>query len=133
MDSRPIVFFDGVCNLCNKSVQFIIKRDKKKKFLFASLQGKHGQELLKKNDLPNDALNSFLLLEGERLYTHSTGALRVLKHLGGGWKILYGFIFLPKLLRDPIYNIIARNRYKWFGKKDQCMIPEPGLKERFLD
>jgi predicted DCC family thiol-disulfide oxidoreductase YuxK len=133
MDSRPIVFFDGVCNLCNKSVQFIIKRDKKKKFLFASLQGKHGQELLKKNDLPTDALNSFLLLEGERLYAHSTGALRVLKHLGGGWKILYGFIVLPKLLRDPIYNIIARNRYKWFGKKDQCMIPEPGLKERFLE
>lgn len=134
MDSQPIVFFDGVCNLCNKSVQFIIKRDKKKKFLFASLQGKQGQALLKKsNDLPSDALNSFLLLEGERLYTHSTGALRVLKHLGGGWKILYSFIALPKFLRDPIYNVIARNRYKWFGKKDQCMIPEPGMRERFLD
>jgi predicted DCC family thiol-disulfide oxidoreductase YuxK len=133
MNAQPIVFFDGECNLCNKSVQFIIRKDKKKRFLFASLQGKHGQELLKKNNLPPDAFNSFLLLEGKRLYTRSTSALRVLKHLGGGWKILYGFIVLPKFLRDPVYNIIARNRYKWFGKKDECMTPAPGLKERFLE
>jgi predicted DCC family thiol-disulfide oxidoreductase YuxK len=128
-----IVLFDGVCNLCNSSVQFIIKRDKKKQFRYASLQGKFGQEFLKKHNLPADYFNSFILLENEKVYSSSTGALRMLKHLGGAWSLLYGFIILPKFMRDGVYNWIARNRYKWFGKKDSCMIPTPDLKERFLD
>ena len=130
---NKIILFDGVCNLCNNSVQFIIKRDKKKQFRFASLQGKFGQEFLKKNNLPADTFNSFILLEDEKIYTRSTGALRMLKHLGGGWSLFYAFIILPKFIRDGVYNWIARNRYKWFGKKDACMIPTPELKERFLD
>lgn len=132
-DDKKLVLFDGVCNLCNKSVRFIIKKDKKKQFLFAPLQGNTGREILEKFNIPVDDLNSFVLVEGEKLYTKSTAALRVLKQLGHGWNLLYGFILFPKLIRDSIYKIIARNRYKWFGKKDACMIPTPALKARFLD
>jgi len=128
-----IVLFDGVCNLCNSSVQFIIKRDKKKQFRYASLQGNFGQEFLKTHNLPADNFNSFILLEDDKVYSRSSGALRMLKHLGGGWNLFYGFIILPKFIRDGVYNWVASNRYKWFGKKDSCMIPTPDLKERFLD
>ena len=128
-----IVLFDGVCNLCNSSVQFIIKKDKKKQFRFASLQGNFGQAFLKKHTLPADNFNSFILLEDDKIYSRSTGALRMMKHLGGVWSLSYGFIILPKFIRDSVYNWVARNRYKWFGKKDSCMLPTPDLKERFLD
>ena len=133
VEERPIVLFDGVCNLCNSAVQFIIKRDKKKQFLFASLQGKTGQELLRKFKLPIDDLNSFILVEGDNFYSRSTGALRMLKKLGSAWKLLYGFIIVPKFIRDAVYDWIANNRYKWFGKKNECMIPTLELKARFLD
>lgn len=132
VNDNKIVLFDGVCNLCNSSVQFIIKRDKKKQFRFASLQGNFGQQFLKKNKLPADNFNSFILLENETVYTRSTAALRMLKHLGGGWRLMYGFIVLPKFIRDGIYNLIARNRYKWFGKRESCMIPTADVRERFL-
>lgn len=131
--SNPVILFDGVCNLCNHIVQFIIKRDKKKQFLFASLQGKTGQDVLKKFNLSANDFNSFIILEGDKIYTRSTGALRMLKKLGGGWKLFYGFIIVPKFIRNAVYNWIARNRYKWYGKRDECMIPTPELKERFLD
>jgi predicted DCC family thiol-disulfide oxidoreductase YuxK len=130
---RPIILFDGVCNLCNSSVQFILKRDSKKKFLFASLQGKNGQEILKQSGLPANTLNSFILVEGDHIYTRSTAALRMLKGLGGGWKLLYGFIIIPKFIRDAAYNLVARNRYNWFGKKEECWVPSAELKQRFLD
>jgi predicted DCC family thiol-disulfide oxidoreductase YuxK len=132
-DDHPIILFDGVCNLCNSIVQFVIKKDKKKQFLFASLQGKTGQEVLKKFNLPVNDFNSFIILEADKIYTRSTGALRMLKKLGGGWKLFYGFIILPRFIRDAVYNWIARNRYKWYGKRDECMIPTPELKERFFD
>jgi predicted DCC family thiol-disulfide oxidoreductase YuxK len=130
---HPIVLFDGVCNLCNRSVQFIIKKDKKKQFLFASLQGKTGGGFLKKIDLPANVFNSFILIEGENIYTKSAAALRIAKQLGGGWKLLYGLMIIPRFIRDAVYNLIAKNRYKWFGKRDECMIPTPELQERFLD
>lgn len=133
MADSSIVLFDGVCNLCNSSVQFIIKRDKKKKFLFAPLQGKKGQEIFLKHSLPAGELNSFILAEGDNIYIKSTGALRMLKKLGGPWSLLYAFIIVPPFIRDGIYSWVAKNRYKWFGKKDSCMIPTPDLKERFLD
>lgn len=132
-DDNPIILFDGVCNLCNRSVQFIIKRDRKKQFRFASLQGRTGQELLEKFDLPAGDLNSFVLVENDRIYRKSTAALRVTRYLRGGWKMLYSFMIVPPFIRDTVYMIIARNRYKWFGRKEECMIPTPGLKERFLD
>jgi predicted DCC family thiol-disulfide oxidoreductase YuxK len=132
MNGNPLILFDGICNLCNKSVQFIIKRDKKKEFVFASLQGKTGQDVLQRFGLPPTDHQSFLLVENEKLYSRSSAVLKVAKHLGGGWKLLYAFIIIPTFIRDPIYNFIARNRYKWFGKKEECMIPTKELKERFL-
>jgi predicted DCC family thiol-disulfide oxidoreductase YuxK len=128
-----IVLFDGVCNLCSSSVQFILKHDKKDQFLFGSLQGSYGQELLKKYGLPQNEFNSFMLLEADELYTKSSGALRMLKHLGGGWSLLYAFIIVPKFIRDGVYNFIAHNRYRWFGKKEVCWLPRPEWKEKFLD
>ncbi|WP_430899779.1 MULTISPECIES: thiol-disulfide oxidoreductase DCC family protein [unclassified Paraflavitalea] len=130
---EKIVLFDSVCNLCNSSVQFIIKHDKKGQFLFGSLQGNYGQETLRKFNLPTNEFNSFMLLEDGKLYTKSTGALRMLKHLGGAWSLLYAFIIVPKFIRDGVYNWVAKNRYKWFGKKEACWVPTPELKARFLD
>jgi len=131
--SKKIVLFDGICNLCSSSVQFIIKHDKKNQFLFGSLQGDAGQAYLKKFKLPADQFNSFMLVENEKLYTKSAAALRMLKHLGNGWQLLYAFMIVPAFIRDGIYNWIAKNRYKWFGKKDTCWIPTPALKARFFD
>jgi predicted DCC family thiol-disulfide oxidoreductase YuxK len=129
---QPIVLFDGVCNLCNGAVQFIIRHDKKNIFMFASLQSEVGRKILEQYNFPLDELNSFILIENNKAYTRSTGALRVAKKLNGLWPLLYGFIIIPKLLRDGIYNWVGRNRYKWFGKKDACMIPTPELKTKFL-
>lgn len=129
----PIVFFDGVCNLCNRSVQFIIKRDKQKKLRFASLQGKAGQEMLHRFHLPTNDFHSFVLLEEDRIYTRSTAVLRMLKIIGRGWQLYYGFIIVPRFIRDTVYNWVARNRYKWYGKRDECMVPTPELRKRFLD
>ncbi|HEX7906435.1 MAG TPA: thiol-disulfide oxidoreductase DCC family protein [Chitinophagaceae bacterium] len=130
---QQIILFDGVCNLCNRSVQFIIKRDTKKKFLFASLQGKSGQALLKRFNLQADDFNSFILIDGDKIYSRSAGALRMLKELGGGWKLFYAFMIVPRFIRDAVYNWVARNRHKWYGKREECMVPTPELKERFLD
>ena len=133
IESKKIVLFDGVCNLCSNSVQFILKRDKKNQFLFGSLQGNYGQQMLGQYQLPATEFNSFMLIEGDKLYTRSSGALRMLKHLGGAWSLLYAFIIVPKFIRDGIYNWIARNRYKWFGKKEECWLPRPEWKAKFLD
>jgi predicted DCC family thiol-disulfide oxidoreductase YuxK len=134
MSQQPpyIILFDGVCNLCNGTVQFILKRDKKKQFLFASLQGEFGQKTLGGLGLTGGDPNSFILLEGENIYTHSTGALRVSLHLGGIWKFLYGLIIIPRFIRDGVYNFISRNRYRWFGKREECFLPSADTRERFL-
>ncbi|MGE5108637.1 MAG: thiol-disulfide oxidoreductase DCC family protein [Sphingobacteriales bacterium] len=131
--TKKIILFDGVCNLCSSSVQFVLKRDKKNQFLFGSLQGNYGQQILKENNLSSDIFNSFILLEEGKIYTRSTGALRMLKHLGGGWSLLYSFIIVPKFIRDAVYNFISRKRYKWFGKKEECWLPKPEWKKKFLD
>ena len=134
MSQHPpyIILFDGVCNLCNGTVQFILKRDKKKQFLFASLQGEFGQKTLGGLGLTGGDPNSFILLEGENIYTHSTGALRVCLHLGGIWKFFYGLIIIPRFIRDGAYNFISRNRYRWFGKRETCFLPSADTRERFL-
>lgn len=133
MSMHPILLFDGVCNLCNGFVQFLIKRDPGGVFRFASLQSEAAEKLLdeKAPDL-KDSLSTVVLIEGGQVYTHSDVALRVVRHLGGAWPLLQVFYILPKPLRDAIYNFVARNRYRWFGKKDQCMVPTPELKSRFL-
>lgn len=130
---HPVILFDGVCNLCNRSVQFVIKRDKKKLFQFAALQGELGQQLLRKFHLDPNDLNSFVLVEGDKAYRRSSAALRVARRLSGGWKLLYGFMIIPPFIRNAVYNVVARNRYKWFGKRNECMIPTPELRSRFLD
>ncbi len=133
MPDKPIILFDGICNLCNAAVQFVIKRDPTAIFSFASLQSNSGQELLKKYDLPVNELNSFVLIQQEQSFTRSTAALKVAKQLKGPIKLLYGFIIVPAFIRNFVYKIIAVNRYRWFGKKDSCMLPTDALKERFLN
>jgi predicted DCC family thiol-disulfide oxidoreductase YuxK len=129
---HPVLLFDGVCNLCNSSVQFIIERDPNARFRFASLQSEEGQALLSRfENCPAD-LSSVVLVQDEQLYARSEAALRVARQLGGGWSLLYAFIVVPRPIRDAVYDWIARNRYRWFGKKDACMIPSPDLKSRFL-
>ena len=133
MFHQPVILFDGVCNLCNGAVQFIMKHDKAGLYKFASLQGDSGQQLLQKYQLPLSAFNSFVLIENNVTYTRSTAALKVARNLSGITKLLYGFIIVPAFIRDAIYNLISRNRYKWFGKQDNCMIPTPELRNRFLN
>jgi len=127
-----ILLFDGVCNLCNSIVQFIIKRDPKGKFQFASLQSESGQALLRKFGLPTDDFNSFVYIQGDEYFLKSSAGLHVLKELGGFWKLFYIFIIFPIPLRDFVYSIIAKTRYKIFGKRDTCMVATPELKQRFL-
>ena len=133
MKQSSIILFDGVCNLCNSSVQFVIKHDADKKFMFASLQSTAGQLLLKQFDLPLQDFNSFILIENEKIFLKSTAALMVAKQLKGAVKLLYGFIVVPPFIRNGAYNFIAKNRYKWFGKKESCILPTPELKARFLN
>lgn len=127
-----IILFDGECNFCDSSVQFIIKRDPKGKFRFTSLQGESGQKLLNENQIPSD-INSFLLIKNNKIYDKSTAALLVAKELKGFWKLICIFIIIPSPIRDFFYNIVSNNRYKWFGKKEVCTIPSPEMRSRFLD
>ena len=132
MNEKPVILFDGVCNVCTGSVQFILERDKEKKFLFASLQSNYGQELLRKEGLTTNAFNSFILYQDNKIYTRSTAALKMFQQLKGRQWIKF-FWIVPKFIRDAAYNFIAKNRYDWFGKKEECRVPTPELKARFLD
>ena len=129
---KNIVLFDGVCNLCNGLVRFIIKRDRTRKFKFASLQSEIGQQWLMQFGLAKNDFESFILVQGDKYYLKSAAALNTLRKLGGIWKAFYVFILIPRPVRDFMYNLIAKSRYKMFGKRDVCMIPTPELKERFL-
>jgi predicted DCC family thiol-disulfide oxidoreductase YuxK len=133
MNSSPTILFDGVCNLCNSSVQFVIKKDIDKIFQFASLQSDAGEKLLKQYNLSTSNFDSFILIQENKVYQKSGAALKVVKQLSGSIKLLYAFIVIPTFIRDAVYNFIAKNRYKWFGKKDECMVPTPELKARFLN
>jgi predicted DCC family thiol-disulfide oxidoreductase YuxK len=133
----PIILFDGVCNLCNASVQFVIERDPTAIFRFAALQSDFGQAILAKNGVYTEgsplALNSIVLVENGQLYDKSTAALRIAKRLSGGMKFMAIFLIVPKFIRDFVYKIIAKNRYRWFGKQEACWLPTKELKARFLD
>ena len=130
--TQPLILFDGVCNLCNSSVLFIIKRDSKEVFKFASLQSELGKALLEEFKLPATELNSVLLIDKGKFYNKSDAALNIARHLHGLWPMLYGFKIIPLFIRNGVYDWIAKNRYRWFGKKDACMIPTPELKSRFI-
>ena len=132
-NTAHILLFDGVCNLCTGIVKFIIKKDKKGKFRFAALQSESGQQLLKKFDLSVADFDTFLLISGDEYCTKSTAGLHVLKELGGLWKVLYVFIVIPVGLRDFMYDIVAKSRYRIFGRRDVCIVPTPDVKKRFLE
>jgi predicted DCC family thiol-disulfide oxidoreductase YuxK len=126
-----IVLFDGVCNFCNDSVNFIIRRDKEHQFKFAPLQSEIGRELRSKYGLAED-VDSIVLVENDRAYTHSTAALRIAKRLGAPLSAAYGFVIVPAVVRDFFYTQFAKYRYRIFGKMDACMLPTPDIRERFL-
>jgi predicted DCC family thiol-disulfide oxidoreductase YuxK len=129
---KSIVLFDGVCNFCNSSVNFIIDRDYKDSFRFAALQSEKGIELMKGFGLDSENLKTIILIENGKYYTKTTAALKIAKQLKGFWKISYIFIIIPPFIRNIAYSIIARYRYIWFGKKDACRIPSPEEREKFL-
>lgn len=129
---HKIVLFDGVCNLCNSSVTFVIKRDKKDLFRFAPLQEEAGQRLIAKYNIDTSKTDSIILIDHNKVYVKSTAVLRIARHLGGGYPLLYGFMIIPNFIRNWIYDYLARNRYKWYGKKESCMIPTPELQSKFL-
>lgn len=128
---RHLILFDGECNFCDASVQFIIKRDPKALFKFTSLQSDIGIEMLKQFGV-SEKTDSIVLIEGNSHYTESTAALKIARKLTGFWKLCYVFIIVPKPLRDIVYQFIAKNRYKWFGKKQECMLPTAEQRNRFL-
>lgn len=134
IDQHPVIFFDGVCNLCNSSVNFVIDRDSHGLFKFASLQSETAGKLLSGYPVDQNKLESIVLLKNDEVFTKSSAVLEITKDLPGPWKLLYymGKIF-PKGIRDWMYNGVARKRYSWFGKRDECRLPTPELKERFLD
>lgn len=133
MGNSKIILFDGVCNLCNSFVQRIIKNDEYALFKFASLQSDFGQEFLKGHNLNQQEFKSIILLDGDKYYTKSTAALKIGKELKGFYK-LSGLLFIfPRFIRDFVYDIVSKNRYKWFGKQDNCWLPTAELKSKFIN
>jgi predicted DCC family thiol-disulfide oxidoreductase YuxK len=143
-----IILFDGVCNLCRGSVKFVIKRDSKERFQFGSLQSIAGKRLLQEHGLHDYGLletdlreaglqdygsTSVILLQRQKAYTKSSAALTIAKQLDWPWPLLYGFILVPKFLRDAVYDFIGKRRYRWFGKQDRCWIPPQPVQHRFID
>ena len=133
MDQGPIVLFDGVCNLCNSSVNFILDRDRGKKIKFASLQSGAAAKLLAPFRFPGDDLSTIVLLLDGKLHTRSGAVLRISRFLGFPWSLGISLLVIPRFLRDFAYGVVARNRYRWFGKREQCRLPEPGIRDRFLE
>lgn len=132
LPEKPVLLFDGVCNLCNGVVQFVINHDTRGQFRFASLQSEAGQALLRKHRLSTTNFDTFILLEEGKIFTRSSAALRIARKLNGFWPLLYMFMVIPKFIRDFFYNLVSRNRYRWFGQQEACMLPTPELKSRFL-
>ena len=135
MPKQPhkILLFDGVCNLCNNTVLFVIKRDRKKQIRFGAIQSQEGKKLLQRFGIDQQYLGSLIFIDEGKVYLKSSGALRLSKYLSGLWPLLYALMVIPAFIRNPIYDFVAANRYKWFGKKEVCMIPTPELKSLFLN
>ena len=128
-----VILFDGVCNLCNGFVRFVVERDRKGYFKFASLQSEKGRELLKQFAPDQvDKIDTVVLIENNRIYYKSTAALRIAKKLDGLWPAAYAFVVFPAFVRNGVYDFVAANRYKWFGRKDECPLPTPETAKRFI-
>ena len=132
MNDHSVILFDGVCNFCNGMVNFVIRQDRKDLFRFAPLQSQAARELLRQHGMNENQSDSFVLLEGNKTYTASTAAIRVCEKLPWYWQWLRVFWILPRRFRDGIYHFIARKRYQWFGKKEQCMVPGEKIRGKFL-
>ena len=133
IQDNKIILFDGVCNLCNSSVQYVIKRDKGNVYRFAALQSEIGKKLAEERGIDTSQVDSIILIEpGVAYYTKSTAALKIAQSFGGVWQLASVFEWIPEKIRDWVYDYIAKNRYKWYGRKDACMIPTPELKSKFL-
>ena len=132
LHQHPILLFDGVCNLCSETVQWVIRHDPAAKFRFASLQSDTGRALLQQHQLPTDELNTVVLIDGGKAFTRSDVPLQIFGKLGGAWPLLSVFRIVPGPLRNAVYDWIASNRYQWFGKKEACWLPTPALKSRFI-
>jgi predicted DCC family thiol-disulfide oxidoreductase YuxK len=132
LKNKTILLFDGYCNLCHSSVQFVLKHEKKQELYFTSLQSKIGLEILKYYNIDTNSIDSLVLIEKNKAYIKSTAALTLAKHLKGLYKFGYIFIIVPAFIRNWVYDYIAKNRYKWFGKKDSCIVPDENLAKRFL-
>ena len=132
-DTHDIVLFDGVCNLCNHAVNFIIDRDPEGRFLFSSLQSSRGQQLLQKHGLSTLHMSSLVLIRADKIHIKSSGALEIARYLSGFWPVFYIFKIIPYPLRDFIYNLVAQNRYRLFGKRESCRYPTEELKTRFIN
>lgn len=131
--ARAIVLFDGVCNFCNDSVLFIIDRDPTERFVFASLQSDAGRRLLAEHGLSDLPVSTMLLIEDGRVLLRSDAALGIARHLSGPWPLVSALRVVPRPLRDAAYTLFARNRYRLFGKSEQCRVPDGALRARFLD
>jgi predicted DCC family thiol-disulfide oxidoreductase YuxK len=131
-EKHAVVLFDGVCNFCNERINFIIRHDKKDYFRFAALQSDIGKKILADHGITMADPDTFILVENGKAYDRTTAALRIVKHLKGLWPALYAFIIVPPFLRDIVYRIIAKNRYKWWGERESCMIPTPEVRKKFL-
>ena len=132
-DNRPIILFDGVCNLCNGAVNYVIDHDPQAFFRLGALQSEAGSDLLKSVGLPGGFLESMILVEGNEAYVRSDAVIRIARNLTGPARFLWWTRFVPRLVRDPVYRLVARYRYNWFGKRDSCRLPTPELKARFID
>ncbi|HLP73624.1 MAG TPA: thiol-disulfide oxidoreductase DCC family protein [Bacteroidales bacterium] len=133
MSPEKIILFDGICNLCNGLVKFIIRHDNKGEIRFAQLQSSFGEEFMKGHGLDPGDRNSVIYISGEQYFLRSAAILRILKDMGGGWRLLNGFIIVPRFIRDAVYDLVAKYRYRIFGKKESCMVPTPEIRERFLE
>lgn len=128
-----LVLFDGVCNLCNGFVQFVVARDPGGRFQFGALQSASARRVLERHDTPAPLPDAIVLVDDGQLFTRSSAALRIARRLTFPWPLAYAFIAVPRPLRDGIYDLVARHRYRWFGKRDHCMVPTPALRSRFVD
>ena len=129
---NSVILFDGICNFCSDSVKFIVKRDPMGKFKFAPLQSETATDLIAKFDIDNENLDSIILFEDNTYYIKSTAVLKIAKQLNALWSLIYVFIIIPRPIRDYFYDIVATNRYRWFGRKEQCMVPNADIEKRFL-
>ncbi|MBM3440008.1 MAG: thiol-disulfide oxidoreductase DCC family protein [Bacteroidetes bacterium] len=128
-----LILFDGVCNFCNYWVRFALKRDQKQKLSFGTLQGNTTQSVLPLHGINEKEIASVVFIENGKLWQNSSAVLRICRHLSGAWKLFYALMIIPAPIRDFIYKMIAKNRYRWFGKRESCMVPDASMKDRFVD